>query len=100
MNHLYTRFCGLGGAGSRQRGPLALVLVTATILATLLFTLLGGCSSPPDDSRRSVSVTGDFGTPFQFQINNFSLLPFTWRRRWFWGGDPAPCSCPCVPRSR
>ena len=44
MNHLYTRFCGLGGAVSRQRGPLALVLVTATILATLLFTLLGGCS--------------------------------------------------------
>ena len=71
MNHLYTRFCGLGGAVSRQRGPLALALVTATILATLLFTLLGGCSSPPDDSHRSVSVTGDFGTPFQFQINNF-----------------------------
>ena len=43
----------------------------AFALALALLAVLSGCSTPPDDSRRTVNVTGDFGTPFQIQINNF-----------------------------
>lgn len=43
----------------------------ALLLMPLLLVLAGGCATPPDDSRSTVNVTGDFGTPLQFQINNF-----------------------------
>ena len=42
------------------------------LLAALLFVLpVLGCSSAPDDSRRTLKVSGDFSTPFQVQVNNF-----------------------------
>jgi len=43
----------------------------AFALALALLAVLSGCATAPDDSRRTVNVTGDFGTPFQIQINNF-----------------------------
>lgn len=51
--------------------PARLGLCRALVLLAALFALAGGCATPPDDSRSTVNVTGDFGTPFQFQINNF-----------------------------
>lgn len=40
--------------------------------ATLcLAFLLAGCASKPDDSISSVTLTGDFATPFQVQVENF-----------------------------
>lgn len=43
----------------------------AMIVSLSLVLLLGACAAPTDDSYRTVNVTGDFGTPFQVQINNF-----------------------------
>ena len=30
-----------------------------------------GCTKAPDDSPQSFTTTGDFSTPFQFQIDNY-----------------------------
>ena len=63
MNLLNTRFGGVCGLRARRCATIVLALVVTT--------LLGSCATAPDDSRRTVNVTGDFGTPFQLQINNF-----------------------------
>ena len=43
----------------------------ALVASLVVILLLGGCATPHDDSYQTVNVTGDFGTPFQIQINNF-----------------------------
>ncbi len=37
----------------------------------LVLAFAAGCASTPDDSRSSISLAGDFSTPFQIQIDNF-----------------------------
>lgn len=37
----------------------------------LLILLVAACASPPDDSRSSISLAGDFSTPIQIQTDNF-----------------------------
>ena len=43
----------------------------ALVASLVVIMLLGGCATAPDDSYQTVNVTGNFGTPFQVQINNF-----------------------------
>ena len=43
----------------------------ALVASLVVVLLLGGCAAPTDDSYQTVNVTGNFGTPFQVQINNF-----------------------------
>lgn len=40
-------------------------------LALLLFCAVAGCARAPDDSYSSVSLTGNFSTPFQVLADNF-----------------------------
>lgn len=37
----------------------------------ILICFLLGCAKAPDDSRSTITTTGDFSTPFQIQIDNF-----------------------------
>lgn len=55
-------------AESRRR-----VLMTGIVWIFLPLMLLGslGCARSPDDSYHSISLTGDFATPFQIQVDNF-----------------------------
>jgi len=41
------------------------------LLPVLAVTGLVGCANAPDDSRSSITLAGDFSTPFQIQIDNF-----------------------------
>jgi hypothetical protein len=56
----------------RGKGWLGRICLRQAVVAlAALFALLCGCTTSPDDSRRTVNFTGDFGTPLQIQINNF-----------------------------
>lgn len=39
--------------------------------AICMLAALGACASKPDDSISGISLTGDFATPFQIQVENF-----------------------------
>lgn len=45
-------------------------LPSLLLLLTIVVTSLG-CARSPDDSHSSISLAGDFSTPFQIQIDNF-----------------------------
>ena len=52
--------------------PSTRYLRVLVVLALLLcFAPLPGCTKAPDDSPQSFTTTGDFSTPFQFQIDNY-----------------------------
>ena len=51
--------------------PSSSPLVCLALVLLCCLPALTGCTRPPDDSPRSITTTGDFSTPFQFQINNF-----------------------------
>ena len=55
--------CAWGGGMNLMHKNLLLVLL-------LLLSLTFACSHSPDDSYIDREVTGDFGTPFQIQIDN------------------------------
>lgn len=47
------------------------VCLSKSLLVMALFMAATGCARSPDDSYSSVSVTGDFATPFQIRTDNF-----------------------------
>ena len=68
----------------------------------LVLAFAAGCASTPDDSRSSISLAGDFSTPFQIQIDNFVRRqpPAVYVSPVRPGTAHARFSCPCAPCSR
>lgn len=54
--------------GKQSRTPL---FPLKFLLAALIVTISVGCARSPDDSYSSISLTGDFSTPFQVLTDNF-----------------------------
>lgn len=57
-------------AAARDRRPGAFLGILWFLIPLMLLASMG-CARSPDDSYRSISLTGDFATPFQIQIDNF-----------------------------
>ena len=51
--------------------PSARTSLLVLVLLICLAVPLTACTKAPDDSPQSFTTTGDFSTPFQFQIDNF-----------------------------
>ena len=56
---------------SRRRGFRKILLSFKACLLIFVFFASMGCARSPDDSFSSISLTGDFSTPFQILTDNF-----------------------------
>lgn len=58
-------------SGKSRHTPWHVLFFSKVLVLAILLGVSIGCARSPDDSYSSVSVTGDFSTPFQILTDNF-----------------------------